>query len=218
MTKTESSLELTDVYGHTVSIECPEPHKAFGGSVAAIHIYADDPWCPNALQLRALRDRCNVILAQHTKADPGPYRVVHIPGVDGEQIQIESGDNIPGAAKDVVIRIDLEGNEDGPEWIGDLDALAHLASAIDDVWDRYNPPPEMVVKALASFATATAANATEIQEALDSMRDGVVTDKAGGLYTLEGALIAMADDESGKIWLKRIAAIVNAVVEARGES
>jgi hypothetical protein len=102
-----------------------------------------DPWCPNADQLRTLRDRCDAILVQHAakKAGPMPYRVADVVGVNGEIIEIESGTNLPGAPDGSVIRIDLQGNEDGPSWVGGLDELAALRTAINDVWELHNPSP-----------------------------------------------------------------------------
>lgn len=218
---TKDLFELPDVENRELAIYVgPQTREDSVAELSLVGAKGSPSWSPNALQLRALRDRCNAILAQHAAKDvaPGPYRVVRLGDVGAEIIKIESGSDIPNTNKAAVIRIDIEGNEDGPAWIGGLDDLAHLASAIDDVWDRYNPPPETVVKSLAVFATATAANANELQEALDSMRDGVVADDAGNLCRLDGRVIATADDPSQVVWLKRIAAIVNAAVEARGES
>jgi hypothetical protein len=218
-----SSHELPDVVGDMLTIGPPTA----SGIAPIRHVaelklsrsgyYADVSWCPDVLQLRALRDRCNVILAQHANVDPGPYKLVPIRSTFcGTTIEIESG-KIIAAAPGPVIRIDIEGNEDGPAWVGGLDDLAFLSSAIDDVWDRYNPPPETVVKSLAVFATATAGATTELQEALDAFKAGVVIDAEGHLCHSgdDGELIARAEDWTHIPWLKRIAAIVNAVVEAR---
>jgi hypothetical protein len=214
-----SSHELPDVDGDMLSISSGA--DILGGHKGAIaRVYVPCSWCPNALQLRALRDRCNVILAQHAakQVDPGPWKTVQVrSALNGIALEVESGSDIPGAHEGAAIRIDIDGNDDGPAWVGGLDDLAFLSSAIDDVWDRFNPPPEMVVKSLAVFATATAGATTELQEALDTFKAGVVIDAEGHLCHSgdAGEPIARAEDWTHIPWLKRIAAIVNAVVEAR---
>jgi hypothetical protein len=179
------------------------------GGIATFYIVRDtscSSWCPNALQLRALRDRCNAILAQHTakQVDPGPWKMVQVRSVlSGIALEIESGSDIPSAHEGAVIRIDIQGNEDGPAWVGGLDDLAFLSSAIDDIWDRYCPPSPSGVPLLEEPSSKEVLRTLGDMEALGEL----VADEAGNLCTLEGKVIATGDP----LWLKRVANVVNMV-------
>jgi hypothetical protein len=205
MITNSASHELPDVDGDMLSISSGA--DILGGHKGAIaRVYVPCSWCPNALQLRALRDRCNAILAQHAakQVDPGPWKTVQVRSMlSGIALEIESGADIPGAHEGAVIRIDIDGNDDGPAWVGGLDDLAFLSSAIDDIWDRYNPPTSSGLPLLEE------PSGTEILRALDDMEalGELVADAAGNLCTLEGKVIATGEP----LWLKRIANVVNMV-------
>jgi hypothetical protein len=176
-------------------------------NAVAEFIVADDgvSWCPNADQLRALRDQCSAILAAHAAKNvaPPPYKLERFVGIGGATIEVESGGNIHSIAEGAIIRIDIQGNDDGPAWVGGLDDLAFLSSAIDDIWDRYNPPTPSGLPLLEAPLPKELLRALDDMEALGEL----VADKAGNLCTLEGKVIATGDP----LWLRRVANVVNMV-------
>lgn len=63
-----------------------------------------------------------------------------IPDLGGTDAVLEYGSNLSGAAEGVLFRLDLTGNDTGPAWIGGLNELAFLSSAVDDAYSSLSPP------------------------------------------------------------------------------
>jgi hypothetical protein len=154
-TMTDKIEEFSDVCDDRLTITTgSDVIGSDSGALAEFRILGDTdqhvmPWCPNAIQLLALRDRCSAILGLVVDTD-----------VD-ERLTITLDENVP----------------------------------------------------LSEF-NQSASGQQNLQDALDSLSDGVVTDKAGNLCLTSGEAVAVAEPDR-IIWLQRIAAIINAVVEAR---
>ncbi len=152
---TDKTDEFADVYDDRLTITVGAGLLGSHiGALAELRILDDTeehvmPWCPNALQLLALRDRCSEILGLAIDTD-----------ID-ERLTITLDENAP----------------------------------------------------LSEFNQSASGQET-LQDALDSLDDGLIADQAGNLCLSDGTVIAIAEPEA-LVWFQRIAAIVNAVVEAR---
>lgn len=120
-----------------------------------------------------------------------------LPDVDGDMLAISTGEGVLGAHKGAIVEFSIVG-----PWCPNAEQFRTLRNLCSKILASHLPE-----------AVILTAKDESLRVAVDSLRDGLVADRAGNICLLDGKVVATGDPDE-QVWRERIVEIVNAVGDA----